>query len=101
MPEKKSLVLVDSTGWIEHFIGGNLASKFRPYIEPSTSENAISTVVIGYEVYKRLRPVIGEDDAVEKVGQIRRKTRMVDLSFERALSAADLSIGEKLGMAMR
>jgi predicted nucleic acid-binding protein len=99
MPEGTGTFLIDSTGWIEHFTSGPLAPKFRHYCESASPENSVSSSLVAYEVYKRLRPALGEEDAVGHVGQIRRTTRMVDITFELALAAADLALGEKLGMA--
>ena len=55
------------------------------------------TVAI-YEVYKWVKRERTEEEAVEAVATM-KKTRIVDLTEELALSAADLSLAHKLAMA--
>lgn len=51
-----------------------------------------------YEVYKRIRNVQGEQSALEAYAQITR-TRIVELTSEIALEAAEISLSTNLGMA--
>lgn len=51
-----------------------------------------------YEVYKHAKRLRSEEDAVDAVAAM-QKTRVVPLSDELALVAADLSLAHKLPMA--
>jgi predicted nucleic acid-binding protein len=92
------LILIDSYGWIEYLAGGRLAPKYEKYIEQSNEENTITPTVVIYEVYRKLMREKGEEIALEVYGQLAR-TRIVPLSEELAISAADVGLKFKLSMA--
>jgi predicted nucleic acid-binding protein len=58
----------------------------------------VTPTIVVYEVYKKVRREKGEEMALEVYGQLAR-TRIVPLSEELAISAADLSLKLKLSMA--
>lgn len=87
---------VDSSAWIEYFIGGSNASEFAEPIE-SVQDLVVPSLTI-YEVFKRVAPVVGESRALEAVG-VMTAGRVVDLSASVALEAARVSLEEKLAMA--
>jgi predicted nucleic acid-binding protein len=55
-------------------------------------------VIVLYEVYKRLKRDLSEDDAIVAVSAMQR-TRIVPITQELALMAADLSLAHDLAMA--
>jgi predicted nucleic acid-binding protein len=92
------LILIDSYGWIEYLAGGKLAPRYEKYVERSSEENTVTPTIIVYEVYRKVRREKGEEMALEVYGQLAR-TKIVPLSEELAISAADMSIKLRLGMA--
>jgi hypothetical protein len=89
------VIVVDSSGWIEFFSEGALADEYAARMR--TPAAVITPTIVLYEVYKRLKRDLSEEDAVIAVGAMRR-TRVVPLDDELALTAADVSLG--LGLAM-
>jgi predicted nucleic acid-binding protein len=88
--------VVDSSLWLEHFIGTGVDDSILEVIE-NTDELIVPTTVI-YEVSKRLlsmKDVGGSMIAVLKM----RKGRIIDLNEELSLFAAQISIDHKLSFA--
>lgn len=92
------MILIDSYGWIEYLAGGKLAPKYEEYVEEASEENTITPTIVVYEVYKKIRKEKGEEMALEIYGQLAR-TKIVPLSEELAITAAEVSQRLKLGMA--
>ena len=92
------MILVDSYGWIEYFTDGVLAESYAPYIEKVDDENYITPTVVVYEVYRKIKNLLGEQKALDAYAQMSR-TRIVDLTSAISLIAADISIASKLGTA--
>lgn len=90
------MIVVDSCGWIEVFVGGPLAESFAPYLRDLSS--VVTPTIVVYEVYKKLKQTTSEDDALSALSVIYR-TRIAPLSTEVALTAGDLAIQHKLSMA--
>jgi len=90
------MILVDSYGWIEYFAGGKLADRYARYIE-TTEERILPTIII-YEVYKKLKAQVGEEQAVEAYAHM-LNARVVQLTEDIALKAADISLATGLSMA--
>src|SRR3990172_914243 len=88
--------VIDSSGWLEYFIGGKNASFFTPPIQ-DVAKVVVPTISI-FEVFKRTLIEKGRTDALEAVA-IMYDGKTVDLDREIALIAADLSIELKLPMA--
>jgi predicted nucleic acid-binding protein len=88
--------VIDSSGWLEYFTGGENASFFAPAIQDV--ENVVVPTVSIYEVFKRILIEKDRTDALEAVA-IMYDGRVVDLDREIALIAADLSYELKLPMA--
>ncbi|HEX8408072.1 MAG TPA: type II toxin-antitoxin system VapC family toxin [Thermoanaerobaculia bacterium] len=90
------MIVVDSSGWIEFFTDGALADQY------ATKLRNLSVVVLPvitlYEVYKRLKRDLSEDDAIVAVSAMQR-AHVVPITSEIALTAADLSLEHKLAMA--
>jgi predicted nucleic acid-binding protein len=90
------MILVDSFGWIEYLIDGPLADRYEEYLK-DTSKIIIPTIVL-YEVYKKIRREKREEEAIIVVAQM-KKTKIVPLTDEIALSAAEFSLDYKLPLA--
>jgi predicted nucleic acid-binding protein len=91
------MILLDSSVWVEYFAAGKLGAKYEKYVEQASEENTITPTIIVYEVYKKVSREKGEELALEVYGQLAR-TKIVPLSEELAISAADVS--QKLGLGM-
>ena len=92
------MILVDSYGWLEYFLEGPLAEKYAKYIEETNEENYVTPTIVLYEVYKRIRSIQGEQSALEAYAQITR-TKIVELTSQIAIEAAEISLSTSLGMA--
>jgi predicted nucleic acid-binding protein len=90
------LIVVDSSGWIEFFADGPHAEEFAARLRQPG--NVLTPTVAIYEVYKWIKRERSEDEALDAVATM-KKTRVVDLTEEIALTAADLSLAHGLAMA--
>ena len=90
------MILVDSFGWIEYLAEGQLAERYEEYLT-NLAEVATPTIVL-YEVYKKLRRECKEEEALLVVAQM-MKTKIVPLSEEISLLAAELGLKHSLPMA--
>jgi len=88
--------LVDTSGWIEYFFAEPNAAYFTPPIE--AVDELIVSVICLYEVFKKVNLVADEARAVQAVAHM-RQGRVVDLTEDIALSAALISMNQKLPMA--
>jgi predicted nucleic acid-binding protein len=88
--------VVDSSGWLEFFADGPNADFFAPAIE-NIPELVVPSLSM-YEVFKRVLPQRGEDEALQVVG-IRAQGRVVDWNMTLAINAAKLSVDLRLPMA--
>ena len=89
------MTVIDSSGWIEFFTDGPLADDYAARLRKLTT--IITPVIVIYEVYKRLKRELSEDDAVIAISTMQR-SHVVPIDQELALTAADLSL--ELGLAM-
>lgn len=90
------MIVIDSSGWIEFFTDGPLADDYASRLRKLAT--MITPVIVIYEVYKRLKRDLSEDDAIVAVSAMQR-SRVVPLDQELALTAADLSLEHGLAMA--
>lgn len=90
------MLLVDSSGWIEFFTDGPLASEYTKYLKDLTK--IVTPTIVLYEVYKKIKRERTEEDALLAVSLINR-TSVTPLSESIALLAADLSLKYSLPMA--
>ena len=88
--------VVDSSGWLEYFAGGRHARAFEPALEDI--ETLVVPAVSVYEVFKVLLREAGEEAAIQGAAAMQRG-RIVDLTAQRALDAAALSLRHSLPMA--
>ena len=90
------MTLVDSVGWIEFFTDGPLAGEYAKYLQ-KPSEVIVPTIIL-YEVYKKIKNERSEEAALIAVATM-QNARIVPLTEELSLSAADASLNHKLAMA--
>ncbi len=88
--------VVDSSGWLEYFADGPNAKAFAPPIL-SHAQLIVPTISI-YEVFKRMHQQLGEEAALVAVTAMRRG-RVIDLTSQVALEAAQIGIDLKLALA--
>ena len=92
------MILIDSYGWLEYFLDGPLAEKYAKAIEQANDKDYVTPTIVVYEVYKRIRSIQGEQSALEAYAQITH-TKIVELTSQIALEAAEISLSKNLGMA--
>jgi predicted nucleic acid-binding protein len=90
------VIVVDSSGWLEFLTDGPVAGEYAKYLRDTT--RVVTPTIVIYEVYKRAKRVLGEEEAIDAVAAM-QKTRVMPLTDELALIAADLSLLHKLPMA--
>lgn len=90
------MIVLDSSGWIEFFADGPHAEEFATRLRQPA--NVITPTIAIYEVYKWIKRERSEEDAAQAVATM-KKTSVVDLTEEIALTAADLSLAHGLAMA--
>jgi predicted nucleic acid-binding protein len=88
--------VVDSSAWLEYFVGGKSASNFVKPIE-DTKKLIVPSISI-LEVFKKVLSTRGEDDALQAVA-LMQQGRVVELSVSIALLAGKLGVLHKLPMA--
>lgn len=90
------MIVIDSSGWIEFFAEGPHAEEFAARLRNPAS--VLTPTIAVYEVYKWIKRERSEEYALQAVAAMKR-TRIVELSEELALTAADLSLSHGLAMA--
>jgi predicted nucleic acid-binding protein len=88
--------VVDSSGWLEYLADGLNADFFAKSIL-ATAALLVPTLSL-YEVFKRVLQQRGENDALQAAALMQQGT-IVELSASLALSAARISLDEKIPMA--
>lgn len=88
--------VVDSSAWLEYFAAGPNADYFAPAIE--NTRNLVVPAVSLYEVFRRVMQQRGEGDALQAVA-LMQQGQVVDFDASVALSAARLSLDQRLPMA--
>jgi toxin FitB len=88
--------VVDSSGWLEYLADGPSADFFANSII-ATADLLVPTLSL-YEVFKRVLQQRGEDDALQAVALMQQGT-IVELSASLALSAARISLNDKIPLA--
>ncbi len=94
--ENPSANIVDSSGWLEFFAGGKNAAAFEPPL--NDVESLLVPAVTIYEVFKVLFREAGEEAALHGVAAM-QQGRVIDLTPQRALAAAGVSLRHSLPMA--
>jgi len=85
------LISIDSSGWIEYFTKGPKAAQYKLVIEAAKPETIVTSVVVLYEVYKKIKKVKGEEEALLAVAAL-SQTNIVPVDQTISLEAADYSL---------
>lgn len=69
------MICVDSYGWIERFTNGPKAEQYNRIIDKVRPEEIVTSVVVLYEVYRKVKQVKGEEVALGAVAAKSNKSR--------------------------
>jgi len=92
------LISVDSYGWIERFTNGPKADLYNAVIEKAAPSEIVTSAMVLYEVYKKIKQAVNEQSALEAVAAI-GQTLVVPVDQSLSLEAADYSLMFGLHMA--
>jgi predicted nucleic acid-binding protein len=92
------LISVDSYGWIERFTDGPKADLYDAVIDKAAPSEIVTSAMVLYEVYKKIKKVVNEQSALEAVAAI-GQTLVVPVDQSLSLEAADYSLMFGLHMA--
>lgn len=90
------MVVVDSSGWLEYFMNGELAEKYSEYL--SKPKKVLTPAVVLYEVFKVIKKQAGESFALQAAAQM-NETQIAPLNESLAYHAANVALEHKLAMA--
>jgi predicted nucleic acid-binding protein len=85
------LISIDSSGWIERFTKGPKAPQYKQVIESTPPKEILTSVVVLYEVYKKVKKLKSEEEALLAVAAL-SQTTIVPLDQTLSLEAADFSL---------
>jgi len=85
------LIGIDSYGWIERFTNGPKAQQYNRIIDRVRPDEIVTSVVVLYEVYRKIKQVKGEGLALEAVAAL-NQTKTVPVDQTLSLEAADYSL---------
>ena len=89
------MISVDSSGWIERFSNGPKASLYKQVIETTQPKDIVTSVVVLFEVYKKIKKLKGEEEALLAVAVL-SQTTIVPIDPTILLEAADFSLENNL-----
>jgi len=92
------LISVDSYGWVERFTDGPKAAAYNQIIDGVKPAELVTSVVVLYEVYKKVKKLKGEETALEAVAAL-SQTKVVPIDQTLSLEAADYSLEHNLHFA--
>ena len=92
------MISIDSYGWIERFTDGPKAPEYNKVIDSAKPEELVTSAIVLYEVYKKVKKRKGEEIALEAVAAL-NQTKVVTVDQTLSLEAADYSLDRGLHMA--
>jgi len=92
------MISVDSYGWIERFTAGPKSADYNRVVDATPPDEIVTSVVVLYEVYKKMKSRNGELAALEAIAAL-GQTRVVPVDQEIALEAADYSLALRFHFA--
>ncbi len=92
------MISIDSYGWIERFTEGPKSSEYNKIIDDAKPEELVTSAVVLYEVYRKVKKLKGEETALEAVAAL-NQTKVVAVDQTLSLEAADYSLDHGLHMA--
>jgi predicted nucleic acid-binding protein len=90
-----ALISIDSFGWIERFSKGPKSPKYKAIIESANPKDIVTSVVVLYEVYKKIKKLKGEEEALLAVAAL-SQTTVVPIDQTISLEGADYSLEHNL-----
>lgn len=88
--------LIDSSGWIEFFLAGPNGPLFKPVIEQR--HTLLVPVIALFEVHRVLARKL-PPELVAKCLNVMRMGRVLEITDQRAIAAADVALRHRLAMA--
>lgn len=85
------LISIDSYGWVERFTNGPKAPQYNKIIDSNQPKDIITSVVVLYEVYKKVKQQKSEEEALLAVAAL-SQTTIVQVDQTISLEAADYSL---------
>jgi predicted nucleic acid-binding protein len=92
------LISVDSYGWIERLTDGPKADLYNAVIDKAAPSEIVTSAMVLYEVYRKIKQAVNEQSALEAVAAI-GQTLVVPVDQSLSLEAADYSLMFGLHMA--
>ena len=92
------MISIDSYGWVERFTNGPKAVAYNRIIDSVKPEELVTSVIVLYEVYRKVKKTKGEESALEAVAAL-SQTRIVTVDQTLSLEAADYSLEHGLHMS--
>lgn len=92
------MISIDSYGWVERFTNGPKAAAYNRVIDSVKPEELVTSVVVLYEVYRKVKKTKGEETALEAVAAL-SQTKVVTVDQTLSLEAADYSLEHGLHMS--
>lgn len=89
------MISIDSSGWIERFTKGPKAAQYKEVIESTKPKEIVTSVVVLYEVYKKIKKLKSEEEALLAVAAL-SQTTIVPIDQTISLEAADFSLEHNL-----
>ena len=89
------MIGIDSYGWIERFTNGPKAEQYNRIIDKVRPDEIVTSVVVLYEVYRKVKEVKGEELALEAVAAL-TQTKVVPVDQTLSFEAADYSLSHRL-----
>jgi predicted nucleic acid-binding protein len=90
-----ALISIDSFGWIERFTNGPKSAQYNKIIDSFAPKEIVTSVVVLYEVYRKVKKLKGEEEALLAVAAL-SQTTIIPIDQTIALEAADYSLENKL-----
>ena len=85
------MIALDSFGWIERLTDGPKSTKYNKIIDRVSPDEIINSVVVMYEVYRKVKKLKGEQVALENIAVL-TQTNLVPVDQTLALEAADFNL---------
>jgi predicted nucleic acid-binding protein len=89
------LISIDSYGWIERFTKGPKARQYKQVIESTQPKEIVTSAVVLYEVYKKIKKMKSEEEALLAIAAL-SQTTIVPIDQSISLEAADYSLEHNL-----
>ena len=73
MTSLTELISIDSSDWIERFTKGPKAPQYKQVIESTPPKEILTSVVVLYEVYKKVKKLKSEEEALLAVAALAKR----------------------------